>query len=290
MQTMARAPSATGPFEPCPHNPLITHRSRPTRVHAVGHADIVRGPDGDWFGVCHGIRPKGSYSFQVLGRETFAFPVNWAEDGWPNFGEGGMLPEQSITAPPETAFVDDFTQEARPLPWNHLRNPDTDRYQRGDGRLVVEGAPDAITSRGRPAWLGIRQRDHNCRFEADVRFAFDGAGESGLTAFQNREYHLCIGVRRAEDGMTGFTRVRLGELTWEDAWEFGEDVRSLFIEASDRRYHLGVRGPDGRRCLASYEARLLSREFGGRFTGVYLALYAEEGARLSCTECRYNPE
>jgi hypothetical protein len=51
-----------------------------------------------------------------------------------------------------------------------------------------------------------------------------------------------------------------------------------------------VRTASGRRPVASYDARLLSREFGGRFTGVYLALYAEGGARMTCTHCQYNPD
>lgn len=114
--------------------------------------------------------------------------------------------------------------------------------------------------------------------------------DGGLTAFHNRDCQLCIGVQRRDGHVAGFTRVRLGELTWEDEWDFSEDIQSLFIEGRERQCHLGVRNAAGRRRLRSYKARLLSREFGGRFTGVYLGLYAEGGARLACTECQYSPE
>jgi len=54
-------------------------------------------------------------------------------------------------------------------------------------------------------------------------------------------------------------------------------------------YHLGVHDAAGRRRIRSFQARLLSREFGGRFTGVYFALYAEKASRLVCTGTHYNP-
>jgi alpha-N-arabinofuranosidase len=289
MQTIARSRTPRGPFEPGPRNPVLTHRSLPTAVHAVGHADIVQGPEGRWFGVCHGVRPKGSFSFQVLGRETFAFPVRWQPDGWPVFGDDGRLPAMAITAPVETLFRDDFDDTKWPPAWNYLRNPRADRYQRGDGQMVLRGAEDGIESQGQPTWVGIRQRDHCCSFKARLTVELDADGEAGLTAFQNREYHACIGLRRLAGVTSGFVRIRVGELVWEEPWTPPADFQGLAIRAEDRRYHLSLLAGGEMDEVRSLDARLLSREFGGRFTGVYLALYAQGASRLVCRCCSYEP-
>src|SRR5674536_192903 len=45
--TVARAPSPTDPFEGCPDNPVLTHRTlgAQSAVVNVGHADLVEAPD-----------------------------------------------------------------------------------------------------------------------------------------------------------------------------------------------------------------------------------------------------
>ncbi|MCM0621429.1 glycoside hydrolase family 43 protein [Nocardioides bruguierae] len=88
--TLARGPSPQGPWEPCPHGPLLTTRGTDHPVQNVGHADLVPlsgafpGAEvDDWAIVFHGVRPRGSSPmFHVLGRETFASRVTWV-DGWP---------------------------------------------------------------------------------------------------------------------------------------------------------------------------------------------------------------
>ncbi len=297
MQTLARSRSARGPFEPCPHNPVLTHRSRPTSVHAVGHCDIVEAPDGRWIGVGHGIRPQGYHKFHLLGRETFMFPVEWGPDGWPAFGEEGMLPANSLTDTVDTAFEDRFDTPDWPLPWNALRNPDPQAIQReGTGRIVLTGGAP-LHSLGKPVtWRGVRQRDHAFRLEAEIQPDYPGESGGGVTVFQNLNHHACLGLRRANDTHEGFTRIRLGEIVIEETFAL-DDVSSkpspapfvLIVEGEPLAYHLAVRQGDTEQRVKSFDARLLSTEFGGRFTGVYLALYAEGPASMACTAFRYRP-
>ena len=85
--SIARGPSPQGPFAPCPANPILTHRSTTDPVQNTGHGDLVQAPDGSWWLVFLGVRPKGgSPGYHVLGRETFIAPVTW-EGGWPVVGE-----------------------------------------------------------------------------------------------------------------------------------------------------------------------------------------------------------
>ena len=57
MVTIARSDSPYGPYENCPHNPILSHRSLSSSIHATGHADLVQAHDGSWWAVFLGIRP-----------------------------------------------------------------------------------------------------------------------------------------------------------------------------------------------------------------------------------------
>ncbi len=84
--SVARARSPRGPYEPAPHNPVLSHRGMGLSIQSTGHADLVQAPDGTWWMVLLGTRPKGWFpQFHVLGRETFLTPVEWV-DGWPRVG------------------------------------------------------------------------------------------------------------------------------------------------------------------------------------------------------------
>ncbi|MEU6782919.1 family 43 glycosylhydrolase [Nonomuraea angiospora] len=55
--SIARGPAPDGPFEPCPANPVLSHRSTDRPVQNTGHADLVEAPDGSWWMVLLGVRP-----------------------------------------------------------------------------------------------------------------------------------------------------------------------------------------------------------------------------------------
>ncbi len=78
METLARSSSPWGPFEPCPHNPILTHRNRGMhRIQGTGHADVIQAQDGSWWAVFLAFRQVGPYPrFHHLGRETYLAPVD----------------------------------------------------------------------------------------------------------------------------------------------------------------------------------------------------------------------
>jgi alpha-N-arabinofuranosidase len=306
MVTLARSRSARGPYEPCPHNPVLTHRSLGSSIHAVGHADLVEGPDGAWWGVVHGIRPKGYHSYHVLGRETFLFSVSWdGRDGWPELGERGRLPEEPVVIggravePVSCFFHDNFRGPSWPVEWTWLRNPDPAATVRaGDGRLVLRGNADPLHQSGQTAWVGVRQRHHHLdtTAEVEVDLPWDG-GEAGLVAWQNLNAHAVIGVRSRSGVRRVFTRVRsCGLVVEEDGPVLGNEPGGLrlFLRADERHYELGIVMPPqpggggraARLTLQQVQARLLSTEVSGLFTGVFLALYASGAATLTCQDFR----
>jgi len=56
--TISRSTSPTGPFEGCPHNPLVTARGTDRAVQNSGHVDLVVMPDGSCAIVLLGTRPR----------------------------------------------------------------------------------------------------------------------------------------------------------------------------------------------------------------------------------------
>ena len=97
---MARLALALGPFEPHPDNPLLTHMNRPDALfQALGHADLVSTPEGNWWITLLGIRSQkveGKGSHHHRPRDLLA-PVKWRADGWPEIGQNRELPQPQPT-------------------------------------------------------------------------------------------------------------------------------------------------------------------------------------------------
>ena len=88
-ETIQRAENVWGPYTPCPHNPIISHKEyKKSEIQATGHADLIEDANGNWWLVFLGIRRFSHALLHNLGRETFLAPVKW-EDGWPVVGYNG---------------------------------------------------------------------------------------------------------------------------------------------------------------------------------------------------------
>ena len=78
MVVVSRSRSIDGPWEQCPHNPIVRTTDARERWWSRGHATLVEGPDGEWWMVYHGYE-NGYYT---LGRQTLLEPIEWTKDGW----------------------------------------------------------------------------------------------------------------------------------------------------------------------------------------------------------------
>lgn len=307
-EVVARSRSPHGPWEACPRNPILTHRSTNEPVQAVGHADLVSTPDGAWFLVHLGIRPQGYHPAHVLGRETFLTPVVWDADGWPVAGRGGRTPlEWESDLLPEPAAPGGAGRRWIGLPrafgeagWVTLRAPVAENYRFEDGAVLLRAGPNGLDHMDGVTWLGRRQTDHHLIANVSLDFQdADRGDEAGLAVWQNYRYHASIGVcgtpegrrivvRRHIAGLSTVTASLLVEGLEASGGHGFRDVR-LVVAADVQRYRFGVRvpgmpmlldgPPDPIVWLDAMDARLLSTEVGGRFTGVMLALYCQAGSR-----------
>jgi len=113
MITCARARSLDGPFEECPHNPLLTQRDSAAYLQRTGHGKFFVGPNGEWYTLFLCSRKNGG-KYSLLGRETSLAKVAWDDDDWPVINEGnGPLEEltvnYNVSKLPEKEITIDFS-------------------------------------------------------------------------------------------------------------------------------------------------------------------------------------
>lgn len=299
METIARSGTPGGPFESYPHNPILSHRSLASPIQVTGHGDVVQLPDGSWWMVFLAVRPVGYPPCHHLGRETFLAPVNWREDGWPEVGihgtvqpemEGPSLPPQPWEPEP---VRDDFDTPGLRLCWNFIRNPRPENCSLTErpGYLCLYGGQATIDTMESPAWVGRRQCHFNCRAETLLHFEPENENEeAGLTVFQNYAHHYEIAVTRMQGERRVIARRRIGSLRGIVASvAVGEGPVRLRITADPQSYELSFTiGNAERTVMAAGETRYLSTEVGGRFTGVYFAMYATGNGTQSATPAYFD--
>ena len=192
--SIARGRSPRGPFTSAPGNPFLTHRSTDLPIQCTGHGDLVQAPDGSWWMVLLGTRPRGHFpEFHVLGRETFLTPVTWV-DGWPQAGPvRPSHPAPAVWRPfPPEPVRDDF-DATRPSPvWISPRT-------RPDGSWSLAERPGWLTlhatgpSLDRPGhtFFGRRQQHPECSVSVRVD---PGAARAGLSVRMDEAHHYDLEV------------------------------------------------------------------------------------------------
>ncbi|MFF2485106.1 family 43 glycosylhydrolase [Microbacterium sp. NPDC058062] len=264
--TAARSSSPRGPFEPCPWNPVLTHRSTVHPVQSVGHADLVQSPDGSWAIVYLGSRPRGSTpGFHVLGRETFLAGVDWV-DGWPVVEEGRF----EVPAP-STGFVDDFAEAELGPRW-----------------VVPDSEPDVVVTRHPLGGLSFpgagASSDLLCTRVRDFAWTADALFEtSGELRLRLDDRHWCAVI--VEKGRARVV-VQIGDVCQEVGSVAVTTRRfTLRLEATSPQsapVPFGYAGPDdialsvrvdeGFEELARLDGRYFSTEVAAGFTGRMLAV------------------
>jgi xylan 1,4-beta-xylosidase len=285
METIARSSSPWGPFEACPHNPILTHKNRSGHpIQATGHADLVQAKDMSWWLVFLGIRPQGG-KFHHLGRETFLAPVTWDNDGWPVVNEKGIV-ELSMTAPqlqknPWKAEPtrDDFNSIQFALCWNFLRNPDEGNWTLSDraGWLRLKGTLVSLNEEGSPAFVGRRQEHFKCKVSALMEFNPREEGqEAGLVVRANEKFHYDLVVSKVNGKRQILLRTCVkGEAKIKNEKELEDGPVTLCVQAKEDQYEF-LFGAQGKplQSLGTAATKDLSTEIAGGFTGVYFGMYA----------------
>jgi alpha-N-arabinofuranosidase len=294
MATIARSASPWGPWEPCPHNPILSHRSQYHPIQATGHADLVEAQDGSWWLVCLGVRPQPGTRLHHLGRETFLAPVIWDQAGWPHVGDGGRIalsldgPNLPAVRWPTPGPRDDFDGPTLGCDWNFLRWPQTESWSLTTrlGFLRLIGGPARLDDGSGVVFVGRRQAHAHCSATTRLEFAPDAEGqEAGLVVWMNERHHYAIAVTWAQNGRRMIVRQRIGALAVVVAHVplgAGPVTLQVSVVPPSSAASAGLApytfayacNDDDLQTLAHGDARYLASEVAGGFTGVYVALYA----------------
>lgn len=295
-QVILRSRQVDGPYEPWDQNPIMTQRglddSAPFAVSSTGHADLVIGPDNQWWAVFLGVRPyAGRYS--PMGRETFLLPVEWTRDGWPRILEKGRRVPLVGAAPAGAAarpqdlplngnftWRDDFGSPALSPAWLMLRAP-AETWWKTDaasGHLVLAARAESLGGSANPSYLG--RRVQHARFTATAALAIpsqDGVA-AGLAAFQGERFHYFLAAKRAAGGVTVFVEKAGGgpAAVVASAPLPAAAKIELRLTAHDGKCSFAYATEPGRwtTLLADADATLLTTEAAGGFVGATLGVHA----------------
>ncbi len=288
METMQRAKNIYGPYEKCPHNPILSHRDTPGPIQATGHADIIEDQNGNWWLVCLAIRPIGDMLLHHIGRESFLAPVTW-KDGWPIVGNNGTiafemdgpLPGPAPT-PVSLDFEDCFDKDKLDLRWSFVRNPNRECYRLEKGRLnLISGQDGLSTNCGNPTMIAARQQAFDMEVIAQLEGEIQKGQRSGITAFYNSDYHYDILISKDDDGHKICLRKRVADIdviVASHPVDYRNSIR-LKIESNAEWYTFFYEKDGDFIELGRGKTSLLATEVTHpmTFTGTFIGVFTEQG-------------
>jgi xylan 1,4-beta-xylosidase len=282
MVVVSRSRSIHGPWEQCPHNPIVRTTDARERWWSRGHASLVEGPDGQWWMVYHGYE-NGYYT---LGRQALLEPIEWTEDGWFR-ARGGDLsqpiakPSGGRPGPAGIAFSDDFSTNRFGLHWSfHGPGPDEVRRVRYEPKALVVSGKGTGPQDSSP--FGFNAGDH--AYEISVVLEPRAGAQGGLLLFYNPLGFVGLGF----DGRQVLT------------FNFGQEHGWLRIPVASERLHLRLANDrhivtmhysaDGRaweRHPWRYEVSGYHHNVFGGFLNLRPSLYAASAGEVRYSDFRY---
>jgi xylan 1,4-beta-xylosidase len=288
MVIAARSRSVHGPWEHCPHNPLVRTRSAEEPWWSRGHATLVEGPAGDWWMVYHGYEA----GFWTLGRQTLLDPIEWTDDGWfralgGDLGKPLAKPRGGRPGPSAPPLTDGFSSDRMGVQWVfHQPGPDEARraeYLPGGGLMLAATGQSPADSA--PLTCIVPDRS----YEAEISLDLVGNAQAGLLMFYNRKAFTGIGF----DGEFLRSYQYAGEQTWT---RFPLAARSLRMKVTNHEnivtWFFSIdEGATWRRHDTRMEVSGLNHNVFGDFLSLRIGLFATgEGAvRLRDFRYRGNP-
>jgi len=269
MQTIARGPSPYGPFEPAPHNPILTHRHLVLHpIQCTGHAELIEAPDGTWWALFLATRAGRLQGPDLLGRETFLAPVRW-QDGWPVIGDDGTV-SLELEAPALSAATGRLASVSPWLSgWSTRLHP-VDGLSFEGPRMEVPVTAASLDGSGTVSAAFQRQLEHRASFTATV-VASPPAAATGITAYAGPENHFDLSVSGADRARRVTLRRRAADLVAEQSVPVpGAGPIRLAIECDGAAYHVTADGA----AVGAGSAWLLDAQWAPGFGSVRLGVFA----------------
>ena len=291
--------SPKGPFKPWNNNPILSQRhlpiDRPNKIDWAGHADIVEGQDGKYYGVFLGIRPNTANMVNT-GRETFILPVDWSGT-FPVF-ENGLIPmECKIKTPAGVVnhqgkdgffqngnftFTENFTSANLDYRWVGLRTDPKDIVTIGKkGGLKMVTYASNIKEVKPISALFYRQQ--HARFSAQTTVNFKPKSDNdlaGLTCYQSERFNYVFGItKEGKKDILLLARTERGKTTIIAKTEVdAKQPITLYVDGMDNDYKFNYSvGGEVMNLGGTVSGDILSTNRAGGFTGAMIGLYTTKG-------------
>lgn len=296
------ADNPTGPFIPAPSNPILTQRhfpnDRKNKVDWAGHADLVEGPDGKYYGVFLAIRPNEKDQVNI-GRETFILPVDWSGE-FPVF-ENGLVPMEPKLKMPKGVenktgkdgffpngnftFADDFTSPKLDYRWIGLRGPREDFIVVSKEGLQIKPFQTNIKEVKPTSTLFYRQMHKIFSYATTINYKPETEKDlAGIVALQSERFNYVFGITKKGadyyillERTSGKIRSRETESTIVASAkiDISNPVR-LQVSAKGDNYEFSysTNGTDFVNLGGNVSGDILSTNVAGGFTGCLIGLYA----------------
>lgn len=294
MITYARGKNLWGPFDSYPKNPVLTNRNKaPYIIQGIGHGDLIQDQHGNWHILSLGFRQIHIWQpYHHLGREVFLTPVRFEGNGWFTAGMDGTTSEQyEIAGDFEQKPLGTITFENTDwnIDWCYLRKAVPGNYELSKTGAVLHGTGITLYDTDSPTFVALRQRDFE--FDLHVNLKID-SGEGGVTVYHDESEHYDLAIRRADAGYEAVLKLNIGGIRHEQkVVSISGDSAGLYIHADALGYQFYVKDGDRETSLGYGQAKFLSSEVCGGFTGVMLGLYAvgKNSAEFSDLCLEYKP-
>lgn len=299
---IAKAEIITGPYRPCPHNPIVSHRHLPINypISVVGHGDLFETQNHEWWMVLLGVRNYEEHHFNT-GRETFLLPMTWKQNDWPMADSRNGLVNETERVPRLPAYYpvsgsrcDQFENEQLSMMWNTIHPPGQPFYSLTDrkGWLKLKLLPEVMEEICCPAFVGRRQQDGKFLVRTVMAFQPEQDGEeAGICLVQDDRYHCSL------------VKTRRGNVDVIRLYSVIGSVMSLVREINIRttetiyltvdcltdtyRFYYGF--AEGEYLPAGeLPANILSSWTNEGFTGAYIGMYATANGQESQNAAYYD--
>lgn len=290
------ADSPKGPFVPAKNNPILTQRyfprDRKEKVDWAGHADLVEGPNGQWYGVFLAIRPNVSNRVNK-GRETFILPVDWSGT-YPVFqnglvpmkpklkipqgvqnqtGKNGFFPNGNFT------YNDKLTDKNLDFRWIAMRGPRENFITATKNGVKVNPMETNIKALAPISSLFHRLQHED--FETSVTLDYKPKSEkelAGITLYQSETFNYVFGItKKDKDFYIVLERTEKGQskLIASEKIALSKSVKLQVVADKDEHsFNYSLDGKSYKNLGGPVSGDILSTDVAGGFTGSLIGLYS----------------
>ncbi|WP_343686072.1 glycoside hydrolase family 43 protein [Chryseobacterium gleum] len=290
------ADSPKGPFVPAKNNPILTQRyfprDRKEKVDWAGHADLVEGPNGQWYGVFLAIRPNVNNRV-TKGRETFILPVDWSGT-YPVFqnglvpmrpklkmpqgvqnqtGQNGFFPNGNFT------YNDKLTDKNLDFRWIAMRGPRENFITATKNGVKVNPMETNIKALAPISSLFHRLQHED--FETSVTLDYKPKSQkelAGITLYQSETFNYVFGItKKDKDFYIVLERTEKGQskLIASEKISLSKPVKlQVVADKDEHNFNYSLDGRNYKNLGGPVSGDILSTDVAGGFTGSLIGLYS----------------